>query len=227
MRGDLNFDCAFECGNLQSAKRVSKLEWELKVRPDTNNDKHRLWFYFKVSNVSSNQLVLFSISNMSKGRSSYREGMSPLVKSIKHPSWQKIPTSHIIYYRIPKTKSYTLSFFFQFDDNKDTYSFAYSYPYSYTDLQKYLHRIDSNDLSFYNRSLLTRTVQHRRIDLLTITNNNDNVNSPNKQKKSKKKHVIILSARIHPGTLLHSIALFFYFLLTTYVFISALLLLFF
>jgi cytosolic carboxypeptidase protein 6 len=227
MRGDLVFNSAFESGNLQSAKRLSRLEWDLRIRPDTNNDKHRLWFYFKVSNVEKNQLVLFTISNMSKGRSSYREGMSPLVKSTHRPTWQRIPPGNVVYYRVPRTRSYNLSFFFQFDESKDTYYFAYSYPYTYTDLQKYLHLVDAAAYPFYSRSLLCRTLQHRRVDLITITNpiqpsqqpsqrntdtdddddDDDDVNRKKKRsgaeknntQKNKKKHVIVLSARIHPG----------------------------
>ena len=46
-------------------------------------------------------------------------------------------------------------------------------------------------MSFYSRELLCRTVQHRRLDLLTIT---DNTTS-----SSKKKKIVFITARVHPG----------------------------
>mgnify|MGYP006960691762 CR=1 FL=1 len=117
--GELQFDANFECGNLAEATRISKYEWELRLRPDTFNDRHRLWFYFTVNQVAKEQHVLFSIINFSKGRSSYRDGMTPLVRSRTRPSWQRIPTNNVLYYRIPKRKGYILSFFFKFDRADD------------------------------------------------------------------------------------------------------------
>eukprot|EP00462_Mataza_sp_D1_P009379 CAMPEP_0175163852 /NCGR_PEP_ID=MMETSP0087-20121206/26025_1 /TAXON_ID=136419 /ORGANISM="Unknown Unknown, Strain D1" /LENGTH=118 /DNA_ID=CAMNT_0016452693 /DNA_START=314 /DNA_END=667 /DNA_ORIENTATION=- len=78
---------------------------------------------------------------------------------------------------------------FMFDREQDQYFFAYSFPYTYTDLQKYLHGLESLNRDYFRRELLCRTVQHRRLDLLTIssrdnlakyplgryTNNNDNI----------------------------------------------------
>jgi hypothetical protein len=43
-RGDLTFTATFEGGNLGSVNRVSELEYELALRPDSNNPKYRLWY---------------------------------------------------------------------------------------------------------------------------------------------------------------------------------------
>jgi hypothetical protein len=193
-RGELVFSSNFECGNLEAATRLSKHEWELQLRPDTNNERHRLWFYFKVRNTARNQKVLFSIVNFSKGRSSFRDGMAPVVRSTHRPVWQRLASQNCLYYRQPRKPcggGYCLSFFFQFDQPGEEYSFAYCFPYSYTDLQRYLFRLERRcAASYLQRSLLCRTPQHRRVDLLRITN-------PAVDDRAKR--VVVLTARIHPG----------------------------
>lgn len=192
LAGNLLFSCDFECGNLGSAKPINENEYEITIRPDTNNPRHRLWFYFSVTNAKERQRIIFHITNFSKTKSLYREGMSPLVRSKKRKVWQRVPEKSVFYYRSPEHKQgYVLSFLFQFDDPSDTYYFAYSYPYTYTDLQRYLYDLDQRNMAFYNRELLCRTVQHRRLDLLTIT---DNETSSNKEKK-----IVFITARVHPG----------------------------
>lgn len=42
-RGELQFTATFEGGNLGSVTKVSELEYELSLRPDSNNPKYRLW----------------------------------------------------------------------------------------------------------------------------------------------------------------------------------------
>ena len=75
------------------------------------------------------------------------------------------PSGKVLYYRVPKKRGYTLSWFFCFDDPFDEYEFAYALPYSYTDLQRFLFRKDchcANRPSLcYRRDLLCRTPMHR------------------------------------------------------------------
>jgi len=42
-RGELQFTATFEGGNLGNVTKVSELEYELSLRPDSNNPKYRLW----------------------------------------------------------------------------------------------------------------------------------------------------------------------------------------
>ena len=80
--------------------------------------------------------MLLNLTNFSKGKSLYRDGMSPLVKSTSRPTWQRLPSRSTYYYKCPRHKmNYVLSFVFEFDSEDDTYYFAYSYPYTYSDLQ--------------------------------------------------------------------------------------------
>ena len=69
----LVFDSSFESGNLAQVTAVdgSPNEYELFIRPDTHNDKYRLWFYFSVRPTPclTQRRVLFHIVNFSKSKS--------------------------------------------------------------------------------------------------------------------------------------------------------------
>lgn len=54
--GDLIFDANFECGNLGYVENIDRYEYDLMVRPDVCQAKHRIWFNFTVSNQRLNQV---------------------------------------------------------------------------------------------------------------------------------------------------------------------------
>ncbi|CAM9541706.1 unnamed protein product, partial [Ectocarpus fasciculatus] len=130
-------------GNIGQVDQLSECEYDIKIRPDTNNSRHRLWFYFSVSNVRHNQgrvttkpfrwlQVLLNIVNFSKTKSLYREGLAPVVCSRGRPHWNRIPSSQVLYYRSPKgpgnRMAYVMSFLFKFDVATATpYFFAYAF----------------------------------------------------------------------------------------------------
>jgi len=195
----MRFFSDFESGNLGRITELNASEYELEINPDTNNGKFRLWFYFgvEIEKGACAQKCLFHITNFSKTKSCYRLGMSPLVRSTLSSSWSRIEESDCFYYRSPKhDRNYVLSFVHEFEQGHggEVYYFAYSYPYTYTDLQKYLHRLERLEMPFLQRKLLCRTIQNRRMDILTITNPDTGANAHSK----KKKHVMI-TARVHPG----------------------------
>eukprot|EP01083_Nonionella_stella_P002743 7888_1 len=191
-RGKLMFDCDFESGNLGEATQIDKFEWELKIRGDTENSRYKVWFYFRVRNSKRNQRVVFHICNYSKTKTLFREGFTPVVRSTSRWHWTRIPPSQIFYYRCSRHKKrYCFSVTFMFDNEQDEYYFAYSFPYTYTDLQKFLFGLDSKKLSFYKRELLCRTIQHRRLDIITITDDSS--------KRLRQKGAVVITARVHPG----------------------------
>ncbi len=49
------------------------------MRVDSNTKGHTSWFYFKVSNVTTNQKVKFNIVNFTKRGILYKDGMKPYV----------------------------------------------------------------------------------------------------------------------------------------------------
>lgn len=204
-KGDLCFKCNFESGNLSKVVIAGDGEYDLYIRPDTNNAMYRLWFYFAVSNTKKQQKVIFTICNFSKARSLYRQGMSPLVKSDSRNSWERIPDKCVFYYRSNKHKNNVLSFAFMFDKEDDVYYFAYCFPYTYentiffnplyryTDLQKYLYFVEQKNFSFWKRQVIARTEHHRRLDLLTISENVFD------EAALAKKKAIFITSRVHPG----------------------------
>lgn len=54
--GDLIFNANFEGGNLGCVEQIDLYEYDLMVRPDIANPRHRLWFNFTVSNQHPNQV---------------------------------------------------------------------------------------------------------------------------------------------------------------------------
>lgn len=48
---------AMHSGNLGEVTQLSECEYDIKIRPDTNNNRHRLWFYFSVHTTLCQQVV--------------------------------------------------------------------------------------------------------------------------------------------------------------------------
>lgn len=78
----LQFDSAFESGNLDRVVMVSPTEYDLYMRPDTNARGHHQWFYFRVTSRSNLGAVRFNILNFTKRRSLYENGMRVCVCSL-------------------------------------------------------------------------------------------------------------------------------------------------
>ena len=96
----------------------------------------------------------------------------------------------------------------------ETTFFALAYPFSYTDLQNLLATYENNYEShtqiYFRREFLINSVEGRRVDLLTITGNNDKINSleegieglfnPSVPRPNRfNKPTIFVTARVHPG----------------------------
>lgn len=191
--GHLIFNASYESGNLGRVDYVSDFEYDLFIRPDTCNARLRVWFNFTVANNYASQRVIFNIVNFSKTKSLYRDGMSPLVKSSSRPNWQRIPPKNVFYYKCPDHRnSYVMSFAFSFDKENEVYQFSYCYPYTFSRLLQYLNKIEEKKLDYFKREELCLSVQHRRVELITIT-------SKENQRSNAKKHVIFITSRIHPG----------------------------
>jgi len=90
---------------------------------------------------------------------------------------------------------YTLTFSVQFQHDYDTVYFAHSYPYTYSDLIRYLAKIEADPRTRdkFQRKMLTQDLAGNACDLLTVTTFSD---SPEKMKQKKG---IIISSRVHPG----------------------------
>lgn len=227
---ELIFDgSSFESANLASARLVNDnpMEYDLHIRPDTLNERHRVWFYFSVRGARAGQKVVFNIVGYSKTKSLFREGMAPVVCSSGRPYWERMPPTSVYYYRSPRhDKAYVLSFPFCFERADETYYFAYCWPYTYSYLQRFLFALEGKGLPFFQRECLCRSIQERRLDMLTVSSPaNLRIDAalrageplpalpPDGSGAPARRHVVFLTSRVHPGEspasfIMHGLILF-------------------
>lgn len=149
-----------------------------------------------MDNVKQDQRVIFNIVNISKSRNLFKDGMTPLVKSSARPKWQRLPKTHVFYYKSPVHQNhYVLSFSFAFDREDEVYQFSLSFPYSYSRMQSYLGLLESKFNDKFHRETIGQTIQNRKVELITV----DNVEKPVKRLIRSKVRVIVIIARAHPG----------------------------
>jgi hypothetical protein len=217
--------------------------YDLFMHNDLFTSGNTQWFYFKISNLKAGQIATFNLKNFRKSDSLFKRGMKPLVYSKISGQWTRncynidyLPSQDSNSFEFQsvvrdlksddcntKKKSklnayevyFNLSFTYEVENDDDECYFAYCYPYTYTDLQRYLDNIQSNEISNHThnlntksmnhknnkhvkstilkRSLLCNTIAKNRCDLLTITNPAATIED------LKKRSVILISARVHPG----------------------------
>ena len=92
-----------------------------------------------------------------------RDGMSPVVRSTSRSDWIRLSQSQCYYWK-SDSGGYVLSYTFKFDV-EEQYEFAYCYPYTYSRLQNHLSNLPSSTV---HQKVLTKTLQKRSMDLLTI-----------------------------------------------------------
>lgn len=79
----LKFDATFESGNLDRVVMVASNEYDLYMRPDSNNRGHHQWFYFKVTSNAKMGTVKFNIVNFTKHRSLFEGGMKIAMLNVR------------------------------------------------------------------------------------------------------------------------------------------------
>ncbi|XP_017877708.1 cytosolic carboxypeptidase-like protein 5 isoform X3 [Ceratina calcarata] len=185
-------------------------------------NNNRTWFYFGVKVNSPGAYIKFNIMNLNKQLKMFSQGMCPVFKTIPgHLHWQRIhdkPT----YSMDQKGNDFTLSFTYNAPENlKAITYFAFTYPFSYTDLQNYLKRIETKlskrtitsvDDVYYHRECAIKSLEGRRLDLITISSfhnisgeREDRLNNLFPEKEEERpfkfwdKKIIFISARVHPG----------------------------
>uniref|UniRef100_A0A4X2M7F8 Peptidase M14 domain-containing protein n=1 Tax=Vombatus ursinus TaxID=29139 RepID=A0A4X2M7F8_VOMUR len=89
---------------------------------------------------------------------------------------------------------FSLTWTFQFPYDKDTCYFAHCYPYTYASLQDYLLGITNDPIrsQYCKIRVLCHTLARNMVYVLTTT-------TPLKNTESRKRKVVILTARVHPG----------------------------
>lgn len=217
-KDSLEFESRFESGNLAKAVRIHEGHYELYLRNDLYTSKHAQWFYFKVTNMKTRMTYRLSIVNLNKEGSLYKEGLRPLMYStkdaiIRSVGWRRCG-NNISYYsnknELNETDYQHIKFIFtftiEFPYENDVVFFAYSYPYTYSDLQCYLFKLITHPKKsqFTTLRILCKTLAGNDVYYVTIaapenkTVNNRPIKSKSKE-TTKKKKVIVLTARVHPG----------------------------
>merc|ERR550534_100434 len=197
---NFHFRSDFDSGNLARVVKLEKdeAEFNLWTLPDCANtvfeNGNRTWFYFSVKGPCKVS-VKFNLMNLNRQAKLYSQGMKPLYKILPHqPQWERIkekPVSGM------EDQGFIMSFRFTMPcEENATVFFAFCSPYSYTELQTDLEELDAkfsvNDGGiYYKRDLLCRSLEQRRVDVLTVTRKGD--------ENSKEKRVVFVSARVHPG----------------------------
>ena len=143
---------------------------------------------------------------MSKPSSLYNLGLKPLIYSettakLKNIGWHR-SGDNIKYYKkiesdiMKKRRNYCLTFTIKFPYDSDTVYIAHDYPYTYTDLQNYLADITTDPVKskMIKSRILCKSLAGNSIHILTVSNP-----SKNSQSDDRKKKMILITARIHPG----------------------------
>ncbi|XP_077292800.1 cytosolic carboxypeptidase 1-like [Arctopsyche grandis] len=204
----LDFESRFESGNLRKVIQTGPREYDLILMPDVNSTKRHLWFYFEVSNMSSNGSYVFNIVNCEKSDSQFNFGMKPVMYSVKEatlgrPGWVRAG-SDICYYRnsyqcyknkVP-TKSYlTVTFTIDFPHSNDVCYLAYHFPYTYSQMMTKIWLWSQNlpPNVYFRAEPLCSSLNNNEVPLLTITGQ-ETINNPIQDRE-----IIFLTSRVHPG----------------------------
>lgn len=201
------------------------------TKPDCANtiyeNGNRSWFHFGVRGASAGKLIKINIMNMNRQGRLYSEGYYPLVRCLPgKPKWRRI-------YERPLFETingqFILSFIHRFTEpvGSTTY-FAFAYPYSYRECQNQICEIENRfeycknisstsarikDTIYFYRELLCYSLEHLRVDLITISSFHgitdreeprfDAKLFPEKDvprcREFKDKRVFVLTSRVHPG----------------------------
>ncbi|XP_076766180.1 cytosolic carboxypeptidase-like protein 5 isoform X2 [Xylocopa sonorina] len=209
-----------------NSEDVPDCEFNLWTKHDCHGtqfqNNNRTWFYFGVKASTPSACVKFNIVNLNKQVKMFSQGMCPVFKIVPgHLHWERIrdkPT----YTLDQKGSDFTLSFIYSAPENPKAITyFAFTYPFSYTDLQNYLRKIEirmakrditSVDDVYYQRECAIKSLEGRRLDLITIssfhnisTEREDRLNNMFPERNEERpfkfwnKKVIFISARVHPG----------------------------
>jgi cytosolic carboxypeptidase protein 2/3 len=162
----LLFESRFECGNLRRAIQVYEYEYDLILKPDYNTRGYTQWYYFRVSNTKAGKPYRFNVINLMKPDSLYNHGMRPLVYSEaaakQGKGWTRGGVDICYYQNSMKRKNqgyyFTLTWQYTFEHENDVVYFAHSYPYTFTDLQRYIEKLEADPkrkTRFRRRALCT------------------------------------------------------------------------
>lgn len=213
----------FETGNLYSATETAPNHFTLSIACDLQdtelaNAQHTGYFHFRITRkfITSPLTIKITIANFAKNqRRNLLHGWAPVFyDSYASLDWAYIPkkVTNI------QNKDNTLQFSFKYafsDSAIHSVHFASCIPYSFTRTQQVIARLESQFTSdnqiYFKKDILTHSLDHRPIHLLTIAHNASvptdiSVLYPELLELEEKdlaassnRKVVLISARIHPA----------------------------
>jgi len=206
-------------------------EFQLWTRPDCQGTEfengNRTWFYFGLRGGPPGAVIKFTVQNLNKQSKLFSQGMVPVFMIPGRSAWERLrdlPTYST------QENNFSMSFKFRNLEEPDSQVFfAFTYPYTYKELQTNLAKLEKKhgvghlDLTalqslpttgiYFHRELVIRSLEHRRMDLLTITGMNNIMQEKepmlanlfpeqshsNRPFKFNHKKIVFISARVHPG----------------------------
>ncbi|GBG27948.1 Cytosolic carboxypeptidase-like protein 5 [Hondaea fermentalgiana] len=229
----------FDAGNLGGAEflnaKPGSQRPRLRVWPaadceDTEFETHsRTWFYFGVTGLPTGAKVEIEIVHMNMQKALYANGMKPVFRT-DGTGWSRVPGTLHTEDNGPDDFSMHFSHIFFHGPQVETF-FAFCYPYSFVEWEARRQMLQArfagpsqkpgNDI-YFHREILTKSLQDRPVDILTITSSTEgplapesdymqNVQSEHGQylfpersrmsscKEFPSKPIVFVSARVHPG----------------------------
>eukprot|EP00092_Neocalanus_flemingeri_P026695 GFUD01028944.1.p1 GENE.GFUD01028944.1~~GFUD01028944.1.p1 ORF type:complete len:976 (+),score=255.73 GFUD01028944.1:228-3155(+) len=206
-------------------------EFHLWTRPDCQGTEYengnRTWFYFGLRGGPPGAVIKFTVQNLNKQSKLFSQGMVPVFMIPGRTTWERLrdlPTFST------QENNFSMSFKFRNLEEPDSQVyFAFTYPYTYKELQTNLAKLEKKHSLvhldypglqtlaktgiYFHRELVIRSLEHRRLDLVTISgmNNIQQEKEPiltnlfpeqspdNRPHKFSHKKIVFLSARVHPG----------------------------
>ena len=233
--------------------QVQDMHFALWVSEDcagtSNLTTYRTWFHFALLGARAGQTVHFTVMNSNKQNGLYSHDHRPCFVSLpKQRSWQRLPIPVVSHVMVEGQMQVTFKHKILRSDEEQR--FAFCFPYSYEETQAKLGYICGffcrpedvpqrnvedepaqkksswTSQIYFHRELLARSLDGRRMDLITITSSRDVEHCerelvvegvfPNHgdgtaesgmgsggtgmpSHKFKDRPVVLISARVHPG----------------------------
>ena len=180
----------------QGDKATAFQRW---TRPDCGEGPYRTWFHFEVSGVPAGTTLTMTVMNLNKQKGLYTHGYKPICKGASWARWERevLPCSFVhVDGSFELTFKHDFS---RGAVEGEPVRFAFCYPMAYEESQRRLAAhfplcdpaaegtegrgewrgdcfdvlgpptvADADDV-YYHREMLVRTLEGRRVDLITVT----------------------------------------------------------